>query len=203
MKKLEQQIDWIKCEGLIPVIVQNQTTLQVLMLGFMNSEALSKTISTKRVTFYSRSKKRLWQKGETSGNYLQLIDIQLDCDHDTLLVTVSPHGPTCHRGNTSCFSTESAPQLGFLGYLEDVIRTRKDHRPQGSYTTSLFTSGLDRIAQKLGEEAIETIIASKNQDKASLLNEISDLIYHLLVLLREKDTNLSEVLEVLRRRHQQ
>jgi len=201
MSSLAQQIDWNKTDGLIPAIIQDSTTLQVLMLGYMNQEALEATLSSKRVTFYSRSKERLWQKGESSENYLNLVSIQLDCDQDTLLICAQPEGPTCHLNTTSCFGNDHAPGIGFLSHLENVIRKRSVEMPEGSYTTSLFEKGIDRIAQKVGEEAVETVIASKNTEKGPLANEVSDLLYHLLVLLRQKDTDLSEIMEILRQRH--
>ncbi len=201
MSTLTQEIDWKKCDGLIPAIIQDSTTLQVLMLGYMNQEALEATLASKRVTFYSRSKERLWQKGESSVNYLNLESIQVDCDQDTLLVTARPEGPTCHLNTTSCFGNAHAPGIGFLGHLENVIRQRHSEMPEGSYTTSLFNKGIDTIAQKVGEEAVETVIASKNSEKEPLVNEVGDLLYHLLVLLRQKGTDLSEIMKILRQRH--
>ena len=201
MKTLVEQIDWAKGDGLIPAVVQSERTLQVLMLGYMNQEALEATLSTGKVTFYSRTKGRLWQKGETSQNHLSLVDIELDCDRDTLLVWATPQGPTCHLNTTSCFGEVTAPGVGFLGHLEDVIRQRDAQRPEGSYTTKLFEAGVDRIAQKVGEEAVETVIAAKNDAREPLVNEVSDLLYHLLVLLRHKDVDLKEITAALRARH--
>ncbi|MED5465852.1 MAG: bifunctional phosphoribosyl-AMP cyclohydrolase/phosphoribosyl-ATP diphosphatase HisIE [Myxococcota bacterium] len=201
MTSLAETIDWQKVDNLIPAIVQDTHTRQVLMLGYMNREALEQTQASQRVTFFSRTKERLWQKGETSGNFLTLTSIQLDCDQDTLLVEAVPAGPTCHLGTTSCFGTDHAPGIGFLGHLETTIRERHQEMPEGSYTTRLFKEGIDRISQKVGEEAVETVIAAKNTERDPLINEVSDLVYHLLVLLREKSVDLNDVVEQLRTRH--
>lgn len=197
-------LDFEKGGGLIPAIVQDANNFQVLMLGYMDREALQMTLEKERVTFYSRTKERLWTKGETSGNYLDLIDIQEDCDNDTLLILAEPNGPTCHTGNQSCFHQKDFKpenELTFLNELEELIISRKKERPDDSYTTSLFDDGIDKIAQKVGEEAVETIIEAKNKDHR-LIDEVSDLIYHLLVLLAEKDVPFDEVIQNLKERHQ-
>jgi len=195
-------IDFSKNSGLVPAIVVDNFTGQVLMLGYMNQEALQKTIETKLVTFYSRTRKTLWTKGETSKNYLHLIDIKTDCDNDTLLIIAKPDGPTCHLGNYSCFGNEKL-NTKFLEYLFELIKERKEKLPDGSYTTKLFQSGLNRIIQKVGEEAVETIIAAKNKDRNEIVNEVSDLIYHLLVMLVEENIELQEILNNLIERHYQ
>ncbi|MFH1725434.1 MAG: bifunctional phosphoribosyl-AMP cyclohydrolase/phosphoribosyl-ATP diphosphatase HisIE [Elusimicrobiota bacterium] len=192
---------WRKMGDLLPAVVQDAGTRQVLMLGYMNPEALAKTLKTGLVTFYSRSKKRLWQKGETSGNTLRLVDIVRDCDSDALLVSAEPKGPACHRDTASCFAEEAAPGLGFLGRLDALVEDRRREMPEGSYTSKLFKEGVDRAAQKVGEEAVEVAIAAKNPDRDALAAEAADLLYHLMVLLRCRDMCLSDVIEVLRRRH--
>ena len=201
MTTLHEQINWAKCDNLIPAIIQHASTRQVLMLGYMNPEALEVTQSARKVTFYSRTKKRLWQKGETSENYLNLVSIELDCDQDTLLIEVLPAGPACHKGTTSCFGEAQAPGVGFLAHLENVISDRYNKRPKDSYTTHLFEKGIDRIAQKVGEEAVETVIAAKNIERTPLVEEASDLLYHLLVLLRARSVDFSDITEHLRERH--
>lgn len=190
--------------GLIPAIVQDSSTRQVLMLAYMNREALQKTLDTRLVTFYSRSRQKLWTKGETSGNTLELVQIQADCDSDTLLVSAKPNGPACHTGNTSCFfenefSTDEA--YGFLKQLEDLLRNRKHEMPQGSYTSRMFAKGLDKITQKVGEEAIETVIASKNEDEDEFIYEASDLLFHLMLLMVEKEVPFAKLIDELKRRH--
>ena len=198
------KLDFEKGDGLIPAIIQDADTFQVLMLGYMNKEALETTLEKERVTFFSRNKQRLWTKGETSGNYLDLVDIQKDCDDDTLLILANPNGPTCHTGEQSCFYQKDfkpKADLNFLSDLEDLIISRKEQMPKGSYTTSLFNDGIDKIAQKVGEEAVETVIEAKNEDH-SLVDEVSDLIYHLLVLLVAKGVPLKKVIERLKKRHQ-
>lgn len=187
--------------NLIPAIIQDADTLQVLMLGYMDEEALRLTRETKRVTFFSRSKNRLWQKGETSGNFLEVVDIQTDCDNDTYLIYAKPHGPTCHRGTTSCFCDNTAPGLGFLAKLEKTIEQRYNDRPKGSYTTKLFDEGIDRMAQKVGEEGVEVVIAAKNEDKEPLKGEVADLVFHAMVLMRSRSVSLGDVVETLRKRH--
>ncbi len=198
-------IDFDKGDGFIPAIVQDADSFQVLMLGYMNRPALETTLEKERVTFFSRSKQRLWTKGETSGNYLDLVDLQQDCDNDTLLVLAHPQGPTCHTGNESCFfKKDFKPTLSpdFLSQLETLIVSRKKERPEGSYTTHLFNEGLDLITQKVGEEAIETVIEAKNNNPDEFKGEVADLLYHLLVLLIEKDISLHDVIEKLQERHQ-
>ncbi len=191
-------LDWDKQGGLLPAIVQDAATQRVLMLGYMNRDALRTTLDTRRVTFFSRSRRCLWSKGETSGNSLDLVSMQVDCDNDTLLVQARPNGPTCHLGTTSCFSDAPASSLSDLDAL---IATRERERPEGSYTTALFASGVRRIAQKVGEEGVETALAAVVQDDASLLGESADLLYHLLVLMRARGLGLSDVSDVLAQRH--
>lgn len=198
-------LDFEKGDGLIPAVIQDANNFQVLMLGYMNREALETTLEKERVTFYSRTKERLWTKGETSGNYLELADLQQDCDDDTLLVLAYPQGPTCHTGSQSCFfRKEFKPKqrLDFLNSLEQLIASRKKERPEDSYTTYLFDEGVDMIAQKVGEEAVETIIEAKNNDQDEFIGETSDLLYHLMVLLSEKNVSLMQVVEELEERHQ-
>ena len=198
-------IDFNKGNGLVPAVVQDAVTGKVLMLGYMNEESYKLTLEKGLVTFYSRSRKTLWTKGETSGNYLQLRDILIDCDGDTFLVKAVPSGPVCHTGKDTCFGEENDPQSAsstdFLAYLEGVIRDRKEHPQEGSYTNRLFSKGINKIAQKVGEEAVELIIEAKDDDKDLFLGEAADLMYHLLVLLTEKGCTLSEVTDVLKSRH--
>jgi len=194
------EIDFGKLNGLVPAIILDDTTGQVLMLGFMNEDALQKTIKTEKVTFYSRSKNRLWTKGETSQNYLLLKSIKVDCDNDTLLIHAEPQGPTCHTGDYSCFG-ETRENINWLLKLSDLIQKRKEELPEDSYTTKLFKSGENRIIQKVGEEAVETVIAAKNRDKKEIINETSDLIYHLLVMLAEQEIEFKEIVENLESRH--
>ncbi len=202
MTSLHQKIDWIKGDGLVPAIVQHATTGRVLMLGYMNAEALSKSQSGKLVTFYSRSRNCIWTKGETSGNKLDLHNIELDCDSDTLLVTATPTGPICHLMKPSCFDQSAeVPGFGFIGQLESVIRDRIKNRNTDSYTAQLVAQGEKRVAQKLGEEAIELILAATAGDRSELLEEAADLLFHLLVLLACKGLSLSDVSETLRKRH--
>lgn len=191
-------IDFDKGNGLVPVIIQDTNTLQVLMLGYMNEEAYQKTQTEKRVTFYSRSKNRLWTKGEESGNFLNVVDIQLDCDSDTLLIKAIPIGPTCHTGSTSCFKEETAK--GFLYQLESTIQQRIDENAQDSYTNKLFRRGINKVAQKVGEEAVELVIEAKDDNANLFKNEAADLLYHFLILLKAKGTNLEEIEEVLKGR---
>lgn len=194
-----KKIDFSKLNGLVPCIVQDADSGIVLMLGFMNAEALEKTIAEKRVTFFSRSKQRLWTKGETSGNFLELIDIISDCDNDTLLVKAHPLGPACHTGADTCFSE---PNPGWnLSSLEKTIADRKLNPKEGSYTTTLFASGINKMAQKVGEEAVELVIESKDNNKELFLNEAADLMYHYLVLLQAKGYSLRDVEDVLKNRH--
>jgi phosphoribosyl-ATP pyrophosphohydrolase len=196
-----QDLDFEKGTGLVPAIIQDAQTRQVLMLGYMNATALEKTILEKRVTFFSRSKKRLWTKGESSGNYLEVVDIQKDCDQDALLIQAHPRGPVCHTGNATCFEADN--QSGhFLHQLERIIQDRKQNPSDQSYTTSLFKKGINKVAQKVGEEAVELIIEAKDDDRQLFMGEAADLLYHFLVLLTAKEYELEEVLEVLRKRHQ-
>ena len=194
------KLDFTKLDGLIPAIVIDSSTEQVLMLGFMNKESLQKTFTTHQVTFYSRTRKCLWTKGETSGNFLELVEIKSDCDYDTLLVYAIPTGNTCHKGDYSCFGIEKN-NLKFLNQLFQLIKTRKAEMPENSYTAKLFKEGSNRIIQKVGEEAIETVIAAKNKDKNEIINEVSDLVYHLFVLLAELDIELKDIVDKLVERH--
>ena len=193
-------LDWEKTGGLIPVVVQDACSGQVLMLGCMNPEALEKTLETKKVTFWSRTKQRLWTKGETSGHWLNLVDIGTDCDSDALLVLVNPEGPTCHRGTKSCFSPVEH-KWKFLRELEVLLESRRTADPATSYTASLYARGTKRIAQKVGEEGVETALAATVHDKEELKNEAADLVYHLLVLLADADLELADVIDILRARH--
>ncbi|WP_434137292.1 bifunctional phosphoribosyl-AMP cyclohydrolase/phosphoribosyl-ATP diphosphatase HisIE [Photobacterium leiognathi] len=199
------KINWEKVAGLIPAIVQDNASGQVLMLGYMNEDALQKTLDTKQVTFWSRTKERLWTKGETSGNVLQLKSIQLDCDQDTLLVQVDPIGPTCHLNTTTCFDSDESgaqpPSLVFLHQLEQLLASRKGADPESSYTASLYARGTKRISQKVGEEGVEVALAATSGDKAELVCESADLIYHLLVLLQDQGLSLSDVTNKLQERH--
>lgn len=194
-------IDWTKGNGLVPAIVQHWRDGRVLMLGYMNRDALAQTQHGGNVTFFSRSRKRLWTKGESSGNFLRLKSIHVDCDADTLLVLAAPTGPVCHRGTDTCFGDEATPALAFLGQLDALIESRERERPKGSYTTKLFDDGVRRIAQKVGEEGVETALAGVVQDDAALLGEAADLVYHLQVLLRARGLSLHEVAGVLAKRH--
>ncbi len=187
--------------GLVPAIVQDAQTKIVLMLGYMNAEALAQTQSLKKVTFFSRSKQRLWTKGEESGNFLKLVDIKVDCDQDALLVTARPLGPTCHTGSDTCFKEANMPYYGFLSELEATITQRKNNRPEGSYIASLFEKGINKIAQKVGEEAIETVIEAKDNNEQLFLNESADLLFHYLMLLQAKGHTLADVVKVLENRN--
>ena len=194
-----QKLNFDKAQGLIPCIVQDAQTNTVLMLGYMNREALDKTLSENKLTFYSRTRQRLWTKGETSGNYLHLVDVKIDCDYDTLLFKVKPEGPTCHTGSDTCFNETN--QFSGLEFLEAIIQERKKNPKAGSYTNQLFDSGINKVAQKVGEEAVELIIEAKDNNKELFLNEAADLMYHYLVLLTAKGYSLEDVLSVLRQRH--
>ena len=197
-----KRIDFSKADdGLVPAVVQDASTGVVLMLGYMSREALEETISNELVTFYSRSKQRLWVKGETSKNFLHLVDIKNDCDFDTLLIKAKPDGVVCHTGADTCFNEENISD-NFLLTLEKIIAGRKKHPVPGSYTSTLFKKGLNAIAQKVGEEAIELVIESKDNNKKLFLNEAADLLFHYLVLLQEKKVTLDDVLEILRERHE-
>ncbi|MFE0584982.1 bifunctional phosphoribosyl-AMP cyclohydrolase/phosphoribosyl-ATP diphosphatase HisIE [Pantoea vagans] len=193
-------LDWDKTEGMMPVIVQHNVSGEVLMHGYMNPEALEKTLAEGNVTFFSRTKNRLWTKGETSGNFLQVVSITPDCDNDTLLVLANPIGPTCHLGTTSCFSP-AVPEWTFLYQLEELLASRKTADPESSYTARLYASGTKRIAQKVGEEGVETALAATVNDRDELTNEASDLVYHLMVLLQDQDLDFSAVINNLRTRH--
>lgn len=192
-------IDFSKTNGLIPVIIQDEQTLEVLMLGYMNEEAYQKTVAENRVTFFSRSKNRLWTKGEESGNFLQVKNISLDCDQDTLLIMAKPAGPTCHTGSRSCFSTDY--NQNFIFELERIIEVRYEHPLENSYINKLRQKGLNKIAQKVGEEGVETVIAALNETEEDLINEASDLVFHLLVLLKEKNVRLKTISKNLEQRH--
>ncbi|MEM7103288.1 MAG: bifunctional phosphoribosyl-AMP cyclohydrolase/phosphoribosyl-ATP diphosphatase HisIE [Bacteroidota bacterium] len=193
-------MDFQKGNGLVPAIVQDVLTLRVLMLGYMNEEALKKTKAEKRVTFFSRTKNRLWTKGETSGNFLDVVHIIEDCDQDTVLIKAKPVGPVCHTGTDTCFDEVNDSALTFLSYLENVIIDTKASPREGSYTTRLFEKGINKIAQKVGEEAVEVVIEAKDNDNEKFKGECADLIYHLLVLLAEKNIRLTEVVDVLKAR---
>lgn len=196
-------INFKKQNGLVPAIIQDSVTLNVLMLGYMNEEAYKKTVSTKKVTFYSRSRKCLWTKGETSGNYLELVSIKTDCDNDTLLIRAIPHGPTCHTGTDTCWGEDNKknPVL-FLTELQDFINKRHEEMPENSYTTSLFKDGTERMAQKVGEEALEAVIEAVKGDNKRLIYESSDMLYHLIVLLTSKGLRIEQVISELAERHQ-
>ena len=195
-------IDFEKGNGLVPAIIQDAKTNKVLMLGYMNQEALDLTLKTKKVTFYSRTRQCIWTKGETSGNYLNLVDIKADCDNDTLLVFVHPTGPTCHTGTDTCWGESNQPNpLLFLSTLQDFIYKRKEEMPEGSYTTSLFKDGLNRMAQKVGEEALEAVIEACNGTNERLIYEGSDMLYHLIVLLTEKGLRIEDLAKELQVRH--
>jgi phosphoribosyl-AMP cyclohydrolase / phosphoribosyl-ATP pyrophosphohydrolase len=201
------QLDFDKLDGLLPAVIQDQATGQVLMLGFMDQAAYAKTLEEQVVTFYSRSKQRLWTKGETSGHTLQVVSIHPDCDHDTVLIKVNPVGPTCHRGTTTCFDDDTTvphqrlESVAFLAKLEALIQERKINPQEKSYTNHLFASGLNKIAQKVGEEAVEVVIDAVAGNKEPMTGEAADLLYHLLVLLAASDLQLSDVVKVLQSRH--
>lgn len=195
------QIDFTKyTNGLVPAVIQDYNTHKVLMLGFMNEAALEQTETTGKVTFYSRSKQRLWVKGETSGNFLHVKSILSDCDDDTILIQAEPVGPVCHTGADTCFFEKNHKE-DFLYYLEDIIELRKQQSPEQSYTAKLFSKGINKIAQKVGEEAVELVIESKDNNDDLFLNEAADLLFHYLVLLHAKNFSLSDVVEILRKRH--
>jgi phosphoribosyl-ATP pyrophosphohydrolase/phosphoribosyl-AMP cyclohydrolase len=199
-----RDLAWNKGEGLLPAIVQHARTGEVLMLAFMNEEALGRTLATGRAVFYSRSRQQLWTKGETSGNFLNVVDVSTDCDSDTILVLADPLGPTCHKGTESCFA-DAAPTdvkpLCFLSVLETTIANRIADKPEGSYTARLLAQGPSRIAQKIGEEGVETALAAVTRDDAGLLSECADLLYHVMVLLKSRNLGLQDVVEELRSRH--
>ena len=196
------KIDFEKSDGLVPAIIQDPNTKNVLMLGYMNQEAYDKTIATKKVTFWSRSRNCLWTKGETSGNFLNLVDIKVDCDNDTLLIKAIPDGPTCHTGTDTCWGEENNNNpLLFLSDLQDFIDKRHEEMPEGSYTTKLFKDGVNKIAQKVGEEALETVIEATNGTSDHLVYEASDLLYHLIVLLTSKGLRIEQIADELHKRH--
>lgn len=201
-----EKIDFEKGNGLVPAIVQDADTRVVLMLGYMDQEALTMTRTSGMVTFYSRSKDRIWTKGEESGNYLRLVEVLLDCDRDTLLIKARPAGPVCHRGTDTCWEEDNKNELAFLRELEGVISGRQQEAERGegkgSYVASLFQGGINKIAQKVGEEAVETVIEAKDDDADLFLNESADLLFHLMVLLKAKGHSLGEVVSVLKDRHQ-
>lgn len=195
-----EQIDFTKGNGLVPAVIQNNNSLQVLMVGYMNKEAFEKTVNEKKVTFFSRSKDRLWTKGETSGNYLYVREILTDCDNDSILIKVDPAGPVCHTGSTACFGEETAK--GFIYELERIVNQRISDNSEESYTNRLYKKGINKVAQKVGEEAVELIIESKDNNIELFRNEAADLLYHLLVLLKTKGVNLQEIEEELKKRHE-
>ena len=198
---MTEKLNFEKCGGLVPAVIQDERTNQVLMIGFMNPEAIEKTIADKKVTFWSRTKKRLWQKGETSGNFLEYVSMQTDCDNDSLLVKAIPHGPVCHTNQFTCFGEKEIIDVGsVLSRLEEVIHSRKQLMPEGSYTTKLFAEGTPRIAQKVGEEGVEVALASVLGDTKRCTEESADLIYHLLVLLCQENLTLADVTKELRHR---
>lgn len=198
-----ENIDFNKnSDGLVPAIIQDYNTKNVLMLGYMNQEAYQKTIDTKKVTFFSRTKERLWTKGEQSGNFLNLVDIKLDCDKDTLLVYVNPVGPVCHKGTDSCWGETNELNLGFISELEAIITQRLNNKDnENSYVASLFRSGINKVAQKVGEEAVETVIEALDSNDDLFLNESADLLFHYLILLQAKGYKLNDIIEVLKGRH--
>jgi phosphoribosyl-ATP pyrophosphohydrolase/phosphoribosyl-AMP cyclohydrolase len=193
--------EWAKGDGLLPAIIQNPDTGAILMLGYMNKDAYEATIKGGQVTFFSRSKQRLWTKGETSGNTLDLVSVELDCDNDTLLIMARPNGPTCHTGTTTCFNDKNLPATLFLNQLQNLIAARHKDMPQGSYTTSLFTEGKARIAQKVGEEGVELALARMKDDSNEVTNEAADLLFHMMVLLQDAGLSLGDVIGVLQSRH--
>lgn len=195
------KLDFEKMGGLIPAIVQDNNTNKVLMLGFMNEEAYEETKETGKVTFFSRTKNRLWMKGETSGNTLQVVSMMVDCDNDTILIKAVPAGPVCHTGADTCFGERNVEDIMFLKYLQDFIEQRRQEMPEGSYTTSLFLKGVNRMAQKVGEEAVETVIEATNGTEEGFIYEASDLIYHLIVLLTSKGLRLEDLARELKKRH--
>lgn len=197
------KLDFNKMNGLVPAIIQDARTKNVLMLGFMNEEALEKTKETGLVTFFSRTKQRLWVKGESSGNILKMESLSIDCDNDTILIQAIPTGPVCHTGNATCFSETNNFGIEFLDYLQKFIKKRHEEMPEGSYTTSLFQKGINRMAQKVGEEAVETVIEATNGTDDRLVYEASDLLYHLIVLLTSKGLSINDLANELQKRHKE
>lgn len=202
-QELATRIDWEKVDGLVPAIIQDFGSSQVLMMGYMNQDALAKTLETEKVTFFSRTKNRLWTKGEESGNSLNLVNISLDCDNDTLLIKVNPVGPACHTGTTTCWDGDKTEetQLVWLHQLEQLLAERKNADPDSSYTASLYARGTKRISQKVGEEGVEVALAATSGDKAELVCESADLIYHLFVLLQDQGLSFDDVINKLKERH--
>jgi phosphoribosyl-ATP pyrophosphohydrolase/phosphoribosyl-AMP cyclohydrolase len=194
------ELDSDKVNGMVPAIVQDANTMQVLMMGYMNEEALKKTLATGKVTFFSRTKNRLWTKGEESGNFLGLIDLKMDCDKDTLLITANPVGPTCHKGTFTCWNQEQTASFGFVSHLEKTIAERKNNPTDESYVASLFAKGINKIAQKVGEEAVEVVIEAKDDNDELFLSESADLFFHYLILLQAKGFSFENVLETLKKR---
>ncbi len=189
-------------DGLVPTIIQDDITRNVLMLGFSNQESIDRTVETGRVTFFSRSKDKLWTKGEESGNFLNLVDMKVDCDHDSLLISVNPEGPACHKGTDTCWGDKNHSSFGFLSELEAVIERRKNNKDmEDSYTASLFRKGINKISQKVGEEAVEVVIESKDDNDLAFLNESADLLFHFMILLQAKGFHLRDVEKTLRSRH--
>ncbi|MCD7977137.1 MAG: bifunctional phosphoribosyl-AMP cyclohydrolase/phosphoribosyl-ATP diphosphatase HisIE [Tannerellaceae bacterium] len=195
------KLDFEKAGGLIPAIIQDNKTSKVLMLGFMNEEAYKQTVETGKVTFFSRTRNCLWMKGETSGNVLQVVNIMVDCDYDTLLIKANPAGPVCHTGDDTCFGERNIEDIMFLKQLQNFIEQRRQEMPEGSYTTSLFTKGVNRMAQKVGEEAVETVIEATNGTEEGFIYESSDMIYHLIVLLTSKGLRIEDLCRELMKRH--
>ena len=201
---LLSQVDFSKGDGLVPAIVQDADTGAVLMMAYMNREALEQTLARKRAVFFSRSKQRLWEKGETTGHTLDVVDVLADCDHDTLLVTARPRGPACHNGTVTCFGDEArtaATSIGFLARLENIVAQRASEKPDASYTAKLLAKGINKVAQKVGEEGVETALAGVNESDQKLVEESADLLYHLLVLLRARGVKLEQVVQQLESRH--
>ena len=196
-----KEVNFAKDGGLVPAIVQDDKTGKVLMLGYMNEAALSQTLESGKVTFFSRSKERLWTKGETSDNFLNLVSVALDCDQDALLVKANPQGPTCHTGSDTCWDESNENGLGFLGYLTQVIKERREKSPDESYVARLFSKGINKVAQKVGEEAVEVVIEAKDNNDELFLNESADLLFHYMMLLEAKGYSLSEVVSILKERH--
>ena len=197
----KMEINFEKCGGLVPAIIQDAKTLKVLMLGYMNEEAYKKTMESGKVTFWSRSRQTLWTKGETSGNYLELVSVKNDCDHDTLLITANPTGPVCHTGSDTCWNEKNDNPIMFLTELQRFIEKRHEEMPAGSYTTSLFESGVNRMAQKVGEEAVESVIEAMAGNDKRLVYEASDMLYHLIVLLTSKGLSIEDIARELQERH--
>ncbi|MDH6534548.1 bifunctional phosphoribosyl-AMP cyclohydrolase/phosphoribosyl-ATP diphosphatase HisIE [Parabacteroides sp. 52] len=197
------KLDFNKMDGLVPAIIQDNNTHKVLMLGFMNEEAYQQTVETQKVTFYSRTKQRLWMKGETSGNILSVVSMKVDCDNDTLLIRVNPVGPVCHTGDDTCFGEKNEEDIMFLKQLQNFIERRRQEMPEGSYTTSLFQKGVNRMAQKVGEEAVETVIEATNGTDDGFIYEASDMIYHLIVLLTSKGMRIEDLAKELKKRHKE